>query len=104
MTVASDSMPSANSTTMRSAPPTTCRLVRMMPLSTMTTPLPTPSLTRSSASSLPPLPAFGSLLRAARSLAPRSFAALSFAAWSFGVAGFGVAGFEFGGDASTGLG
>ena len=40
---ASDSRPSANATSTRSAPATTCRLVRMMPLSTMTTPVPTPS-------------------------------------------------------------
>jgi len=37
-TVASDSSPSANTTFTRLAPATTCRLVRMVPLSTMTTP------------------------------------------------------------------
>src|SRR6185503_19203189 len=38
--VASDSSPSANTTRTRPAPATTCRLVRIVPLSTITTPLP----------------------------------------------------------------
>ena len=44
-------------TLIRSAPATTCRLVRMMPLSTITTPVPTPSLLPSSALFLPVLAA-----------------------------------------------
>ena len=39
---ASDSVPSVKVTLMRFAPLTTCRLVRMVPLSMMTTPVPTP--------------------------------------------------------------
>ena len=42
MTVASDSVPSWKITVSFDAPATTCRLVRMMPLSTITTPVPTP--------------------------------------------------------------
>src|SRR5690606_2964848 len=40
-TTASETWPSANSALIRSAPATTCRLVRIVPLSTMTTPVPT---------------------------------------------------------------
>ena len=51
-TTASDSVPSKKVTVMRLAPATTCRLVRMVPLSTMTTPVPTPRSTRAVASLL----------------------------------------------------
>jgi hypothetical protein len=40
MILASDSSPSANTTRMRPAPSTTCRLVRILPRLTITTPLP----------------------------------------------------------------
>ena len=40
MTTASDSRPSWNTTWMRFAPCTTCRFVKMMPVSTITTPVP----------------------------------------------------------------
>jgi hypothetical protein len=48
--VAVDSRPSKKVTLMLSAPETTCRLVRMTPLSTITTPVPTPRSTSSSPS------------------------------------------------------
>ncbi len=42
VTVAIDSRPSKKVTLIVSAPATTCRLVRITPLSTITTPVPTP--------------------------------------------------------------
>ena len=55
-----DSRPSEKMTLMWSAPDTTCRLVRMTPLSMITTPVPTPfSTSSSSLSELSLLPGAG---------------------------------------------
>ncbi len=55
-TRASDTRPSKNSTFTRSAPCTTCRLVRMVPFSWITTPEPTPRSSSSSWSLSVPMP------------------------------------------------
>jgi hypothetical protein len=75
--MASDSWPSAKVTLMRLAPLTTCRLVRMVPLSTMTTPLPTPrSIVGPSALSLPSSP---SVIRPTTRTTERATASKAFA-------------------------
>jgi hypothetical protein len=56
MIVASASVPSENTTLSRFAPATTCRLVSIVPLSRITTPVPTLRSVSLSVSSSPPRP------------------------------------------------